>query len=327
MSNNYEFEIPAAPTDKKRIVFSFGESDVEFFKCFPSDNYLGTRYDKNPVQLMILWDPLILPYNCEMQIYSPKNQLLVSVPVPKQRAVPYTILDGIINEYVTKEEYVYFQFVFTKGDEFIKSTLPIRLDLSPANKPVFDKPIKPADFDKLKAIFDTAVVNAVQRFDDVQGWVYDFLSYDGTLRFSLAWIPHSVVTCTEQHFEANEKMVARENLNIPSTFILEFSASEGTTITKKLTDYVNAVEDADFTVWKNTGDGSFEEVIPLHKSYNSTSVSFELAEACDGKVRVSCKSKRYEPNGDAVLIYSPYSGNLLIKEDDKTFMTNGRMKE
>lgn len=327
-NTNIQCEVPPAPTDKKRIVFSFGESDVEFFKCFPSDEYLGTRYDNNPVQLMIVWDPLILPYHCELQILSPSKQLLVSVPVSKQRNVPYTILDGVINGYVTKEEYVYFQFIFTKGTDFVKSTIPVKMLLSKANKPSFSKPLKPYEVDKLKSIFDNAVCKADLRFDSTNGWVYDFYSYDGTLLFSLGWIPHDVVRCSEQLLSANEKMTARQNLKIPSTVVLPISVDDGREVTKVLTEYVNKVEDATFDVWKwNESEQSWIAIAPLRKSYNDTSISFTLNEPIDGKVRVSFKSTRFVPDGDSVFLTSAYSDNLLMNENDQNYFVNQEIKE
>lgn len=327
MDNKFPFTLPPAPTDKKRIVFSFGESDIEFFKCFPSDDYLGTQYDRNPAQLVIVWDIFLKPYNCEMQIFSPKNQLLVAVPVPKNVNVPYTIIDGMINEWVTKEEFVNFQFVFTRGGEFVKSTLPVRLNLSPANKPTYLKVIKPVEFDRMKDLYDKAVCNAVLRFDDTNGWVYDFFTIDGTLVFSLGWIPHDIVQCVEQRLSPNEKMIARANLRIPSTFVLPLAVTDGTEVTKLLTEYVNTLEDVSFEVWKDNGDGSFSEVTPLSKSYTTTSIKFTLAEAIDGKIRVSCKSARFIPSDDSVLIGSIYSGNGLMSENDEFLFTNQEQKE
>lgn len=227
MNNDYPFTVPPAPTDKKRIIFSFGENDSEFFKCFPSDFYLGTQYDVNPAQLMIVWDVFLNPYHCELLIFDPRNQLLVSVPVPKNVNVPYTILDGMLTEWVTREEFVYFQFVFTRDGNFVKSTLPIRMNFSPANKPKYFKLVKPLELDRMKELSDKAVVTASLRFDDANGWTYDFYSLDGTLRFSLGWIPNNVVMCVEQRLSANEKMTARANLNVPTTFVLPVSADEG----------------------------------------------------------------------------------------------------
>lgn len=327
MSSNLPFDLPPVPTDKKRIVFSFGVSDVEFFKCFPSDDFLGTQYDRNPAQLLIVWDIFLRPYSCELQIFSPKNQLLVAIPIPKSVNVPYTIVDGMINEWVTKEEYVNFQFVFTKGTDFIKSTLPIRMNLSPANKPDYCRLIKPIEFDRMKALYDSAITSSKLIYDDENGWCYNFYSIDGTLQFSLAWIPHDVVQCVEQNFSANEKMVARANIKVPSTFILPLEIADGINITKSLTEYVNSVEDADFTVWKKNDDESFTEVTPLSKSYNSTSIMFTLPNAIDGKIRVSCKSARFVPSDDSVLIGSIYSGNGVMNENDEKLFTDQRQKE
>lgn len=327
MSINLPFDLPPAPTDKKRIVFSFGVSDLEFFKAFPSDDFLGTRYDRNPAQLVIVWDIFLRPYNCEMQIYSPKNQLLVSIPVPKSVNVPYTIIDGMINEWVTKEEFVNFQFVFTKGVHFVKSTLPVRMNLSPANKPDYLKMVKPVEFDRMKLLYDTAVTSAVLRFDESEGWIYDFFSTDGTLRFSLGWIPYDVVRCTEQCLSANEKMIARANIKVPTTFVLPLAVEDGVTVLKSTTDYVNALEDATFEVWRDNGDGSFTEVVPLSKSYNATSIMMTLSEAIVGKIRVSCKSARFIPSDESVLIGSIYSGNGLMNENDKKLFTNQEQKE
>lgn len=327
MSINLPFDLPPAPTDKKRIVFSFGVSDLEFFKCFPSDDFLGTRYDMNPAQLVIVWDIFLRPYNCELQIYSPRNQLLVSMPVPKSVNVPYTIVDGMINEWVTKEEFVNFQFVFTKDGQFVKSTLPVRMNLSPANKPDFMKIIKPVEFDRMKLLYDKAVTSAVLRFADADGWVYDFFAEDGTLRFSLGWIPHDVVRCTEQVLSANEKMIARENIRVPFTFVLPLEETEGTTILRNTTSYINTLVDATFEVWRDNGDGSFTEVIPLSKSYNGTSISMTLSTAVKGKIRVSCKSVRFIPNDDSVLIESVYSGNGLMNENDCALFTSEEQRE
>lgn len=327
MDNKFPFVLPPAPTDKKRIVFSFGESDIEFFKCFPSDDYLGTQFDKNPAQLLIVWDIFLRPYNCELQIFSPKNQLLVAIPVPKNINVPYTIVDGMINEWVTKEEFVKFQFVFTKNGEFVKSTVPVRLNLSPANRPTYQRLIKPSEFDRTKLVFDTAVTNAALRFDEENGWVYDFFTYDGTLAFSLGWIPHDVVRCSDQQLSANEKMIARANIKVPSTFVLTFSVDDGTHIVKDLSDYVNKLEDATFEVWRDNGDGSFTEVTPTTKTYNATQVIFDLVEAIDGKVRISCKSARFVPSDDSKIIGSVFSGNGLMNENDELLFTDQRQKE
>lgn len=324
---NLPFDLPPAPTDKKRIVFSFGVSDVEFFKCFPSDDFLGTQYDRNPAQLVIVWDVFLRPYNCEMQFYTPRNQLLLSVPVPKSVNVPYTIIDGMINEWVTKEEYVNVQFVFTKNGQFVKSTLPIRMNLSPANKPDYCKIIKPVEFDRMKLLYDAAITSVSLRYDDVNGWVYDFYSIDGTLKFSLGWIPHDVVQCVEQNLSANEKMLARANLNVPTTFVLPISVDEGTSIIKKTGEYVNSLEDASFEVWKKLSDGAFVEVTPISKSYNTDGVMFDLPEPIDGKVRISCKSARYVPSDDSVLLESVFSGNGIMNENDLKLFTNGGMKE
>lgn len=324
---NLPFDLPPEPTDKKRIVFSFGVSDLEFFKCFPSDDFLGTQYDRNPAQLVIVWDIFLRPYNCEMQIYTPKNQLLVSVPVPKSVNVPYTIIDGMINEWVTKEEYVNFQFVFTRDGQFVKSTLPIRMNLSPANKPDYLKIIKPSEFNRMKLLYDKAVTSAVLRFDESNGWIYDFFAEDGTFRFSLGWIPQSVVRCTEQCLSANEKMIARANLKVPMTFMLSLAVADGNLVSKVTTDYVNVLEDATFEVWRDNGDGSFDEVVPLSKSYNASSISMALPEAIDGKIRVSCKSSRYIPNDESVLLESVYSGNGLMDESSTNLFTNQEQKE
>ena len=324
---NLPFDLPPAPTDKKRIVFSFGVSDLEFFKCFPSDDFLGTQYDRNPAQLVIVWDIFLRPYNCEMQFYTPKNQLLVSVPVPKSVNVPYTIIDGMINEWVTKEEYVNVQFVFTRDGQFVKSTLPIRMNLSPANKPDYLKIIKPVEFDRMKLLYDKAVTSAALRFDESDGWIYDFFAEDGTLRFSLGWIPHDVIRATEQCLSANEKMIARANIKVPTTFVLPLAVADGVSVSKDTTAYVNALADATFEVWRDNGDGSFTEVIPTSKSYNATSVNMTLTEAIDGKIRVSCKSARYIPSDESVLLESIYSGNGLMNENDGNLFTNQELKE
>lgn len=327
MSNKFPFVLPPEPTDKKRIVFSFGESDIEFFKCFPSDDYLGTQYDKNPAQLLIVWDIFLRPYNCEMQIYNPKMQLLVSVPVPKNINVPYTVLDGMINEWVTKEEFVFFQFVFTKNGEFVKSTVPVRLNLSKAAKPNFQRSVKPIEFDRMKLVYDTAVVSAALRFDNENGWVYDFYTHDGTLAFSLAWVPHDVVRCTEQVLSPNEKMIARANLKIPSTFVLDVTEEDGVQVVKDLSEYVNDLSDVSFEVWKDNGDGSFSEVSVSGKSYDKTKIRFTLDEPILGTVRVQCKSARFVPSDDSVLIGSIFSGNGLMNENDERLFTNQEMKE
>ena len=327
MDLNFPFDLPPVPTDKKRVVFSFGVSDSEFFKCFPSDNYLGTRYDRNPAQLMIVWDALVRPYNCELLIYNPRDQLLASIPVPKSVNAPYTIIDGMLTEWVTKEEFVKFQFVFTRGGEFVKSTIPINMLFSPANKPDFQRVIKPTDFDKVKVLYDSAVTSAQLRFDDAEGWVYDFYSYDGTLRFSLGWIPHDVVRCSDQDLSINEKMIARANINVPTTFVISFSASDGASIKLSTSSYVNNLEDATFDVWRLNSDGSFTEVVPLSKSYDATSITFELSEPFDGKVRISCKSARFIPSDDSVLLESEYSGNGLMNENDEYLITNAEMRE
>lgn len=324
---NYPFDLPPAPTDKKRIIISFGENDIEFFKCFPSDEYLGTQYDRNPVQFVIVWDIFLRPYNCEMQFYSPKNQLLVSFPVPKSINVPYTIVDGMVNEWITKEEFVNLQFVFTKGEGFVKSTIPVRLLLSPANKPDYLKVIKPIDIDKLKMVYDGAVSTAVLRFDDEKGWVYDFFSLDGTLKFTLGWIPHDVVQCSEQMLSPNEKMIARANLKVPTTFILPLQTEDGFLVTKSTTEYVNSLEEATFEVWQKNADGSFTAVQPLERSYNSTSITVRLVQPIDGQIRVSCKSARYVPNGNSVLLMSKYSGNAVMNENDLRLATSQGMKE
>lgn len=320
---NYSFEVPPAPTDKRRIVFSFGVQDNEFFKCFPSDTFLGTRYDRNPAQLLIVWDALLRPYHCELQIFTPRNQLLVAFPIPKSVSLPYTIVDGMINEWVTKEEYVNFQFVFTKDDgSFVKSTIPVRLELSPANRPEYMKVIKPMEFDRMKVLYDQAIVNAVLRFDEVKGWVYDCFSHDGTLRFSLDWIPKSVVQAVEQELTPNEKMVARANLNVPFTFYLPLSASDGKSIRKSTAKYVNKLEYATFEVWQDNGNGTYSEVTPLNKTYSSSEIRFDLENAVGGYVRVSCKSSRFIPADDSVLLVSTFSGNGAMSESTQRLMTN-----
>jgi len=262
-----------------------------------------------------------------MQIFSPKNQLLVSVPVPKSVNVPYTIMDGIINEWVTKEEFVSFQFVFTRDGQFVKSTLPVRLNLSPANKPEYMKIIKPLEFDRMKLLYDKAVTNVALRLDESEGWVYDFFAEDGTLRFSLGWIPHDVVRCAEQNLSANEKMIARANIRVPTTFVLPLSVEDGVVVSKDTSQYVNALEDATFEVWRDNGDGSFTEVSPLAKSYNETSIMMTLSEEVDGKIRVSCRSARFVPSDDSVLLESAYSGNGLMNENDGALFTSEEMRE
>ena len=325
MSNELPFSLPPAPTDKKRIVFSFGVSDAEYFKCFPSDFFLGTQYDRNPAQLVIVWNVFLRPYNCEMQIFDPRGQLLVSVPVPKNINVPYTILDGMINEWVTKEEYVQFQFVFTRDGTFVKSTLPIRMNLSPANK--YFKVIKPVEFDRMKALADTAVVNATLRFSDADGWVYDFFSQDGTLRFSLGWIPHDVVRCSDQRLSANEKMIARANINVPTTFTVPLAVEDGVDISKDVSAYINQLEDASIEVWKDNADGSFTRVTPRLISYNATTITLQLREAILGKIRVQCRSRRFLPNESSVVLGSVFSGNGLMNENDEKLFVNQEVKE
>lgn len=327
MNTRFPFDMPPVPTDKKRIVFSFGTNDSEFFKCFPSDDYLGTRYDRNPAQLVVVWDVFLRPYNCEMQIYSPKNQLLVSIPVPKSATVPYTIVDGMINEWVTKEEFVMFQFVFTKDGEFVKSSIPVRLNLSPANKPDYLKVVKPVEFDRMKLVYDTAIVSAQLRFSMDDGWVYDFFTIDGTRKFSLGWIPYDIIKCTEQVLSANEKMIARANINVPTTFVLSLSIDDGTDVSKDTSQYVNELVDATFEVWRDNGDETFTKVEPLSMSYGKKKVSFTLEEAIDGKVRVSCRSARFVPDDSAVLLESPYSEHGLMSQNDEKLYTNQEMKE
>lgn len=313
-----QFDIPPAPTDKRRIVFSFDTQDNEFFKCFPSDNFLGTRYDRNPAQLLIVWDIFVQPYHCEMQLFTPRNQLLVSVPIPKTIATPYTIIDGLINEWVTKEEYINIQFVFTRDSgEFVKSTIPIRLELLPANRPEYVKIIKPSEFDRMKVIYDQAISKMLMRFDDVHGWVYDCFSCDGTLLFSLDWIPKGVVRCVGQVFTSNEKMVARSNIDVPFTFVLPLLVSDGTSVTKSITAFINELENATFEVWKDNGDGSFSEVVAVSKSYNATSVSVVLSLAINGYIRVSCKSARIEPDSESLLMESGFSGNVVMGGDEE----------
>lgn len=316
---SFPFALPPVPTGKKRIVFSFGVSDNEFFKCFPSDTFLGTRYDRNPVQLLIKWDIFLRPYHCELQIFNPRNQLLISFPIPKSVNIPYTIVDGMINEWVTKEEYVNFQFVFT-GDngEFVKSTLPLRMNLSPANKPEYLKVLKPIDFDRVKDIYDNSITNAVLRFDVESGWVYDFFSFDGTRKFTLCWVPVDVVRASSQLLTDNEKMVARANINVPFTFILPLSVSDGTSVTKVTTTLINKLEEATFEIWKSVGVDSYEAVTPISRAYNATSITFELSEAIDGYVRVSCKSERIIPSDSSFVLGSELSGNLLMNEDWQT---------
>ena len=325
----FPFEFPPAPTDKKRIVFSFGVNDAEFFKCFPSDNFLGTRYDRNPCQFLIVWDIFLRPYHCEMQFYNPRNQLLLAFPVPKSGALPYTIVDGMVNEWVTKEEYVLVQFVFTNDcGEFVKSTIPIRMNLSPANKPNFMRTLKPLEFDRMKTLYDQAITTMVLRYDEVNGWVYDCFSQDGTLRFSLDWIPKNVVRATEQNLTVNEKMVARANINVPFTFTIPFTAADGLNVVKSTSDYVNELKDATFEVWKVVGEDTYYEVHPTEKGYNKTSVFFTLDEEIStGYIRVSCKSMRYLPSDDDVLLESVYSGNAMMDDDNIKLYTNGRLKE
>ena len=200
--------------------------------------------------------------------------------------------------------------------------------MSKANKPNFSKPLKPYEVDKLKSIFDNAVCSADLRFDNLHGWVYDFYSYDNTLLFSLGWIPHDVVRCSEQVLSANEKMTARQNLNIPSTVILPITVDDGRTITLDLTEYVNKVEDATFDIWEhNVENDSWAAIAPLRKSYNNTSISFTLADPIDGKVRVTFKSTRFAPDGSSVFLCSPYSNNLLMNENDQNYFTNQEIKE
>ena len=327
MSNELPFALPPAPTDKKRIVFSFGVSDAEYFKCFPSDLFLGAQYDRNPAQLVIVWDVFLRPYNCELQIFSPRGQLLVAIPVPKNINVPYTILDGMINEWVTKEEYVTFQFVFTRDGNFVKSTLPLKMNLSPANKPAYFKVIKPVEFDRMKELSDTAVVSASLRYSGRDGWIYDFFSQDGTLRFSLGWIPHDVVQCTEQRLSPNEKMIARQNINVPTTFVLPLLITDGINVTKDTSQYINALEDASIEVWRDNGNGSFTQVIPKSVAYSATAVNVNLVNPVNGKIRVQCRSKRFVPSDSSCLIGSIYSGNGVMNENDAKLYVKQEMKE
>ena len=322
------FDLPPVPTGKKRIVFSFGVNDNEYFKCFSSDEFLGTRYDRNPAQLLIKWDLFLRPYHCELQIFNPRNQLLTSFPIPKSVNTPYTIVDGMINEWITKEEFVTFQFVFTGNNgEFVKSTLPLRMNLSAANKPDYLKVVRPVDFDRMKEVYDNSIVNAVMRFDENSGWVYDFFSADGTLKFTLDWIPKDVVRSTEQLLTKNEKMVARSNINVPFTFTLPLTVSDGTSVTKSTTTFVNKLEEVTFDVWKQVGEDSFESVNTLSRSYNATSVSVELGEAIDGYIRVSCKSRRFIPSDEGFLIGSGFSGNLVMNEDWQTAIVGEETNE
>ena len=62
----------------------------------------------------------------------------------------------------------------------------------------------------MKGVYDNSIVSAVMRFDENSGWVYDFFSADGTLKFTLDWIPKDVVRSTEQLLTKNEKMVAKK---------------------------------------------------------------------------------------------------------------------
>lgn len=330
--NNHPFEIPPLPTDKRRIVFSFAVHDREFFKCFPSDTFLGTRYDRNPAQLLIQWDLFLRPYNCQLQIFNPRGQLLVSFPIAKSINQPWTIVDGMINEWVTKEEYVEFQFVFTKDTgEFVKSTIPVRMEMSPANKPDYMKIVKPTEFDMMKALYDQAIVKMVLRFDEVRGWVYDCFSQDGTLKFSLDWIPAGVVRFVNQVTTPNERMIARENIRVPFTFVLSFieddcvqgDAGEGEDpnafhITKETTKFVNELRDATFEVWKDNGNETFTEVTPISKTYSATGVTAWVDEAFDGYIRVSCRSIRFIPDDEGNLVFSALSGNLVMGEDEQT---------
>lgn len=122
-------------------------------------------------------------------------------------------------------------------------------------------------------------------------------------------------------------MIARANIKVPTTFVLPLAVADGVSVSKDTTAYVNALEDATFEVWCDNGDGSFTEVIPTSKSYNATSVNMTLTEAIDGKIRVSCKSARYIPSDESVLLESIYSGNGLMNENDGNLFTNQELKE
>ena len=325
---NHAFELPEVPTGKRRIVFSFGMHDAEFFKCFPSDYFLGARYDRNPAQLVIVWSALLKQYHCDLQIFNPRNQLLLSFPISKSVNLPYTIVDGMINEWITKEEFVYFQFVFTgNGGEFVKSTLPIRMNFSGANRPDFSRIGKPVDIDKMKVLYDQAVTEAVLRFDAVKGWVYDFFAQDGTLRFSLAWIPANVVRGSAQVLTANEKMTARENLGVTFTFVLPVLVSDGNIVSKSTTAFVDRLINATMEVWKDNGDGSFTEVVPVSKTYSDSGVVVELTNSISGYIRVSCVSRRIVPDEESAFLESGYSGNVIMDENGQEVVVAGGQDE